>query len=245
MVDKDISLSLGFSRDGFQYVRPQPRFDFVSLEPGERQYYPSFAGGLFCVLKDHLHFYVSSLLRQPNGSAWHMARALLNHTASERLDLGQAHLLQLLHQEFEPVVSLHRLRRDGFASLTPTGASHAVVRTRLLQFNGSQLFINAIVPPGDTSSLLVRVLSENGTKVATRTMSEALDSTAWPVELGRLELGSAARGERSGGDSSGSSTYAVARLEFELWGRAELFSFWFAGESAESHGRYPPCIPTG
>ena len=240
-VDKDISLSLGFSRDGFHYVRPQPRFDFAMPQPRERQYYPSFSGGLLCVHKDHLDFYISSLLLRSNSTrtAWVLAHELLKKTRGNR-NWGEQHwakenekIVRSLHDDLDPVVSLFRLRRDGFASISPIVSSKApaILETHLLRFNGTRLFINAKVPAYPESSLQVRLLSAENAELARSYELAAFDSTAKPVAW------------RKGGLSESEAVHR-ARLKFIIRGEAQVFAFWFASDDrGGSAGKLPPCAP--
>jgi len=131
---KYVDLTVGYSRDGFHFHRPDRRaFIAGSRVRGtwNRAYLHS-AGGVCLVVGDELYFYFG---------AW--------SGISPRLD-G--------HMYAGGSTGLAILRRDGFASLD-AGSSGGVVTTRPVQFRGSHLFVNCNAPHGE---LRAEVLDENG-----------------------------------------------------------------------------------
>lgn len=132
--EKINEVTIGFSRDGFHWSRPdRTAFLPVSSRGGDWNWgNVQSAGGCCLVVGDHLHFYVSGRQGRP--------------------------------KKAEPGVcstGLAILRRDGFASLhdgPATAAGRRAVTTRPLRFRGAHLFVNADVE-GD---LRVEVLDQNG-----------------------------------------------------------------------------------
>jgi hypothetical protein len=133
-----VELGVGFSRDGFQWVRPTrgsgPANAFIpstdipgTWNVGNTQ----SSGGGFLVVGDELWFYFSGR----NGP----------HGVSTQGSTGLA-----------------TLRRDGFYSMD-AGAAQAVLTTRAVQFTGKYLFVNVDDPTGQ---LLVEVTDTNGNVIA-------------------------------------------------------------------------------
>jgi hypothetical protein len=106
---------VGFSRDGFHWLRPDRRaFCPVAANgPVWNSGNLQSSGGCCLIVGDKLYFYVGAV---PKGSAF--------------ADPGN--------------VGLAILRRDGFASMDAAGTPGGLT-TRLLTFHGSQLFVNANV----------------------------------------------------------------------------------------------------
>jgi hypothetical protein len=132
-----VELGVGFSRDGFNWVRPTRggganAFIPASNVPGTwNAYNTQSAGGGFLVVGDELWFYFSGRTLQKPASG-----------------VGSA--------------GLAILRRDGFYSMD-AGASEGVLTTRTVQFTGKYLFVNARDPQG---ALQVEVLDRNGNVIA-------------------------------------------------------------------------------
>jgi len=268
--DKDISLSLGFSRDGFATQRPVPRFDFARPMPLRKTYYPSFSGGLLCVYERHLAFYISTL-------------ELRNKTDTTRADTlpdGNPH-------SFRPRVDIFHLRRDGFASLAvaptaaPTSVAHrgrptdnesvpsGTVVTKPLDFSrgGKHLFVNVRVPDDGLSRIVFKLLhasatdgaSSNhghGAALAASIPMTAIDSTAVRVQWKpKRPMLSKKVFDRPPGVPLAAEPDVTTplqglhpphgRLAFELRGAAELYSFWISDdtERGASGGKLPPCVP--
>jgi hypothetical protein len=151
-----VELGVGFSRDGFQWVRPTrgsgpgPNGAFIpaSNVPGTwNMGNTQSAGGCFLVVGDELWFYFSG-----------------------RNDV---------HANGNAVAStgLATLRRDGFYSMD-AGSNPAVLTTRPVQFSGKYLFVNVKDPQG---SLQVQVLNSTTGAVLATSQSVSVDKTLQQV----------------------------------------------------------------
>lgn len=138
-VPKVTQLTLGYSRDGFHWHRPDRRpFLGVNREggPGQLDFgYIRPAGRGCLIVGDQLHFYYSSA----SGVAPDGSRGIYH---------GRT-------------VSLATLRRDGFASLEPVSGAGQLL-TRPLRFSGGHLFVNCDARGGE---LRVDVVQSNGQTV--------------------------------------------------------------------------------
>ncbi len=159
-----VELGAGFSRDGFQWVRPTR-----GNGPGTNgAFIPSSnvagtwnmgntqsAGGGFLIVGDELWFYFSGR------NALHA-------------DVAQG------------ATGLATLRRDGFYSMD-AGSTPATLTTRPLKFSGKYLFVNVTDPQG---SLTVQVLNpSNGSVLATSapvSVDKTLQAVQWQNGLADL-----------------------------------------------------------
>ena len=157
--EKINEVTLGFSRDGFHWHRPdREAFLPVSETPGSWNYANvQSAGGGCLIVGDRLHIYVSGRQGVPGSD-----------------------------QPGVCTTGLATLRRDGFASMDwmpgqmrvhrkiddPSGAG--VLITRPLTFSGAHLFVNADLEGGE---LRVEVLSESGDVIAPLSRSNAVPIT--------------------------------------------------------------------
>ena len=143
--EKINEVTLGFSRDGFHWHRPERKaFLAVSDVVGSWNWANvQSAGGGCLIVGDQLYFYVSGRQGRPG-------------TASPGVC----------------TTGLATLRRDGFASMDFMPDRAPVVRkpadagtltTRVITFTGEHLFVNADVGRGQ---LRVEVLDESGTVIA-------------------------------------------------------------------------------
>jgi hypothetical protein len=128
-----VELGVGFSRDGFQWVRPTRGSGKDAFIPAANNpdawnaFNTQSVGGGFLVVGDELWFYFSGRsLKKPASGA------------------GST--------------GLATLRRDGFYSMD-ADASGGVLTTRAVQFTGNHFFVNASVPNG---SLAVEALDASG-----------------------------------------------------------------------------------
>jgi hypothetical protein len=143
-IPKVTQLTLGYSRDGFHWHRPE-REPFLGVQRDQGQGQLDFgyirpAGRVCLVVGDALHFYYSSASGVgPDGS-----RGIYH---------GRT-------------VSLATLRRDGFASMDADQAG-GTLTTRPVSFTGSHLFVNLDAPDGE---LRVAVLDEEGSEIAPFTL---------------------------------------------------------------------------
>jgi hypothetical protein len=135
-------LTIGFSRDGFHWYRPDRRpFIGADRTAGSWEYgYVEPSGGVCLVVGDELWFYYSAYAGDPVRVArdWKISGMYANGA-----------------------VGLARLRRDGFASLR-AGHAGADARTRPVTFTGDRLFVNANTAGAE---LRVEILGADGQPV--------------------------------------------------------------------------------
>jgi hypothetical protein len=138
-------ISVGFSRDGFHWSRPDRRpFLPLSEKVGAWNWgNVQSVGGCCVVVGDRLFFYVSG-------------RAGKAYPGSPGEDSGGT-------------TGLATLRRDGFASMD-AGAGSQTLTTRPITFRGKHLFVNVDCPDG---SLDVEILDEGGEPIAPYTLANA------------------------------------------------------------------------
>ena len=208
--EKVNEITIGFSRDGFHWDRPD-RSTFLGVSPRQGDWNwanVQSAGGCCLVMGDELFFYVSGREGRP-GTA----------------DPGVC------------TTGLARLRRDGFASMDWLPDQGGVVRgrvsnaaagtltTRPVQFSGRHLFVNGDFGQGQ---LRVEVLDRGGNVIAPFTAAACTplsgNGTRLPVRwtAGRL------------GDLSG----RAVRFRFTLT-HGRLFAFWVSAKPGGESGGYP------
>lgn len=116
-------LTVGTSRDGFHWHRPDRRpFIGARREPGSWEYgYVESSAGMVHVVGDELWFYYSAYAGDPKrvGDTWYVNGTYANGA-----------------------VGLAKLRRDGFASMRSRFPGAALL-TRPVRFSGGRLFVNA------------------------------------------------------------------------------------------------------
>jgi predicted transglutaminase-like cysteine proteinase len=152
-----VEVGVGFSRDGFQWVRPTrgsgPGANGAFLPASNvagtwNMGNTQSAGGCFLVVGDELWFYFSGRTGQHENP---------NVTGS---------------------TGLASLRRDGFYSMD-AGSIPATLTTRPVQFSGRYLFVNVSDPQG---SLQIQVVNpDNGSVLATSLPITGVDKTLQPV----------------------------------------------------------------
>ncbi len=162
--EKINEVTLGFSRDGFHWDRPNRQsFLPVSDTPGSWNWANvQSAGGGCLIVGDQLHFYVSGRQGRPGSNSPGVCST-----------------------------GLATLRRDGFASMDFTPDRARVMRTpndagtlttRVITFTGGHLFVNADVRNGQ---LRAEVLDESGNVIAPFTRDAcvpiAADGTKQPI----------------------------------------------------------------
>jgi hypothetical protein len=206
--EKINEVTVGFSRDGFHWWRPDRRsFLPVSDVPGAWNHANvQSAGGCCLVVGDSLYFYVSGRTGIPGTE--------LPGTCSTGLAV---------------------LRRDGFASMDwypesgrvrrvlPGGGDGGVLMTRPVRFSGSHLFVNAKLPDGE---LRAEVLDSEGRPVPGYGVSDATAvrgdgtrlSVAWTSPLAKL----------AGRD---------VRFRFHMT-RGSLYAFWVSAHPSGESGGY-------
>ncbi len=151
-----VELGVGFSRDGFYWVRPTRGSNQNAFIPATNvagtwnAYNTQSVGGGFVVVGDQLWFYFSGRTLQKPQSG-----------------IGSA--------------GVATLRRDGFYSMD-AGSTQGTLTTRTVQFTGSHLFVNVADPSGQ---LTVEVLDSNGNVIPgfgqAQCVPIAADSTAQEV----------------------------------------------------------------
>ncbi|MDZ4801615.1 MAG: hypothetical protein SGI92_25950, partial [Bryobacteraceae bacterium] len=146
-----VELNAGFSRDGYQWVRPTRGAADKAFIPSTNRdgdwnaFNTQSVGGGFLVVGDELWFYFSGRSGR-HGTAFN------------------THQMQ---------TGLATLRRDGFYSMDAP-AGEGSLTTRKLTFTGSKLFVNVNAPSG---SLQAEVLDENGTPIPGFTRAESTPFT--------------------------------------------------------------------
>jgi hypothetical protein len=208
--EKINEVTIGFSRDGFHWDRPdRAAFLPVSAKPGAWNWANvQSAGGGCMIVGDQLYFYLSARQGRPGTAAPGVC-----------------------------TTGLATLRRDGFASMewrpgempvrraSPNQASLGVLTTRPLTFTGEHLFVNANASGGE---LRVEVLDSAGAVITPfdQASCEPLrgDSARHPVRWSSGSL----------------RDFAGQEVRFRFWmSRGRLYSFWVSPwPSGESRG-YP------
>jgi len=152
-----VELGAGFSRDGFNWVRPTRGSASNALIPASNTpgawngYNTQSAGGCFLVVGDELWFYFSGR-DAPHG---------------------------LSSNGF---TGLATLRRDGFYSMN-AGATSASLTTRAVRFSGKYLFVNVKDPQG---SLQVQLIDPNSQQVLATSSPIRVDETLHQVSWNGL-----------------------------------------------------------
>ncbi len=207
--EKINEVTIGFSRDGFHWHRPDRRsFLPVSDRPGSWNWANvQSAGGGCLVVGDELFFYASGRQGVPGTAA--------PGTCSTGLAV---------------------LRRDGFASMDWLPGDAAFIRrrtpdadgqltTRPVQFLGEHMFVNADLDRGE---LRVEVLDRDGRVIAPFTRDESVPVTGNGTRLA-VRWTSGTLGRLAG---------QPARFRFWLT-RGRLYAFWVSPwNTGESRG-YP------
>ena len=198
---------VGFSRDGFNFQRSPVRAE--AFLPMSKTYHAwnfqnvQSVGGGFLTLADQLRFFVGARSGDCTGA----------RTCTDPL-----------HGRWDGngTTGTAQLRRDGFASITPSVLGAAgVLSTMPLEFGGrAHLFVN--LRANDTKSGLLVELLDDGGKVAQKSRRlHGVDNTRLLVPWeGAGDLGRWAHAMARG--------LAPPRLRFTLTGGAHLFSFWFS-----------------
>jgi hypothetical protein len=199
--EKINDVCVGFSRDGFHWHRPDREpFLPVSEHPGAWNYANvQSAGGCCLVVADRLHFYVSGRTGIPGTD--------LPGTCA---------------------TGLATLRRDGFASMDwlpesgrprrvlPWARGEGALLTRVVQFSGSELFVNADVRDG---TLTAEVLDQHGRAIEGLSRGECVpvsgDGTRLAVRWKNASLAKA----------------AGRPVRFRFWmSRGRLYAFWVSAD---------------
>lgn len=158
-------LSIGFSRDGFHWSRPdrRPFIDATRKKGDWERAYVQFAGGVTLVQDDKLLFYYVGFSGEaPSGPDMYAGCA----------------------------TGVASLRRDGFASMEASNEGGSLT-TRTLTFSGNHLFVNVDAPRGE---LRAEVLGTDGKALGGFGFAEsvpvAVDSTKTEMKWkGAADLG--------------------------------------------------------
>jgi hypothetical protein len=208
--EKINEVTLGFSRDGFHWHRPDRQsFLPVSSDPGSWNWANvQSVGGGCTIVGDQLYFYVSGRQGRPGTE-----------------DPGVC------------TTGLATLRRDGFASMDwlpdemrvrridRSSAGGGTLTTRPIRFAGHHLFVNADVGPGE---LRVEALDRAGRVLPPFTRDACVPITASGTKASvRWRSGSI-------GDLAGQSV----RLRFSMT-RGRLYAFWVSAAATGESGGYP------
>ena len=132
---KITEISLGFSRDGYHFDRPdRSAFIEATRKPGDwARGFLHTTANLCAVVGDKLYFYYTGCRGEPN-----------NLNPEQNLNGMYAWCS----------TGLATLRRDGFASLDAR-VNEAEVLTRPLEFTGDRLFVNADAASGQVAAELI------------------------------------------------------------------------------------------
>ena len=197
---KQNSICVGYSRDGFHWDRPDRRvFCPVSENPGDWNWgNVQSAGGCLLVVGDQLRFYVSG-------------RAGRSLPGCNNADAGASTGLALL-------------RRDGFASMD-AGGEAGLLTTRLVQFSGRHLFVNADARSGD---LRVEILDSNGAVIKPFAFEKAV-----PLQGDQTLL----KVRWEGASDLSSLANQPVRFRFHLR-QGRLYAFWVSADPAGSSRGY-------
>ena len=208
--EKVNEITLGFSRDGFHWHRPdRASFIPVSEEPGSWNWANvQSAGGCCLVVGDALYFYVSGRQGRPGTEAPGVCST-----------------------------GLATLRRDGFASMDwlpdqarvikqgKTASSTGMLTTRPIRFSGQHLFVNADLGGGE---LRVEVLDRSGRTLVPFTREACApvtgNGTRLPVSWANGSIGDLAGQE--------------VRLRFSL-SHGRLYAFWVSPSAVGESRGYP------
>jgi hypothetical protein len=157
-------ISFGYSRDGFNWYRPDRRAHLpASREDTWDRGFVESGGNICAVVGDTLYFYHSGCRGDMDGAL----------KPDGKTNFGSM---------YDPnCIGVSTLRRDGFASLD-AGASSGSVTTRPVIFSGARLFVNASCPQGE---LRAEVLDADGKPIAPFTLGScaplACDKTCAPL----------------------------------------------------------------
>ena len=172
-----------------------------------------FVGGGFLTIKDQLRFFVGAR----SGDC-----------------LGGISCTDELHGAWDGngTTGTATLRRDGFASLTPTSNQHPGTLTTVpLSFSGKYLFVN-VNASNSNSTLSVELLDSTKKIAMTSHLISNVDST-------RLLVTWTDGGCGQNHWASVNLTSAAPSLRFTLTGETHLFAFWFSTDRKCGASRGP------
>ena len=209
-IPKTNDLSLGFSRDGFHWDRPN-RGPFIpaTRTPGTwDKGYIHAAGGVCLVVGDKLYFYYGAWSGESPKLKGNMGDS---HPRANAMYAGGSTGLALL-------------RRDGFASMD-AGKAGGTLTTRPLTFDGGHLFVNADTSEG---ALRVEVLNQAG-----ETLGPFSADNCVPVSGDKT----AQRVTWTGADDISAQKGTPVRFRFHVTD-GSLYSFWVSRESTGASSGY-------
>jgi len=114
-------------------------------------------------------------------------------------------------------MGMARLRRDGFCAMTPAGGRRGRLTTVPLRVRGNHLWLN-IKTGREPGRVVVHDPAGSGSRV--HLLPAGTDSTRLSIEI----------------CPDGAEQERMIRIEFELEGEAELYSFWVSDRFGRSHG---------
>ena len=202
-VPKTNDLTLGFSRDGFHWDRPdREHFIPATRTPGTwDKGYIHAAGGVCLIVGDNLYFYYGAWSGESPKLKGNMVGS---HRAANAMYAGGG-------------TGLATLRRDGFASMD-AGEGGGTLTTRPVTFGGRHLLVNAHTSQG---ALRVEVLDQHGDTLppfsADNCMPVSADKTAQRVTW-------------TGAEELSGLAGTPVRFRFHLT-NGSLYSFWVSRES--------------
>ena len=203
-IPKTIDLEIGFSRDGFNFTRPdRTPFLAASRIPGTwNKGYLHASGGVCLVFEDKIRFYVTGFSGiSPNLSGNQMGRSGRYRNA---MYAGAS-------------VGIAELRRDGFASMHSDQDGYLL--TKPLRFSGSFLFMNCDASKG---CIKVEVLDEAGNVLPGYSKEECK-----PIESDSVKTVVT----WDGGASLSSIKGKTVRFRF-IMDSSDLYSFWISDDLA-------------
>ena len=210
---KPSDLHLAFSRNGFDYSRPDDRTPFLACSRRKGDWNAGYLhsnAGVCLVNGDELWFYFTGFAGDPKR---------LKRTSSLLEDVGTY---------ANASMGLARLRRDGFCSMDADGDATLVTRPLVFR-EGDRLFVNANV----RGCLAAEILDEDGRTLDGFALADAkpLHGDSCKAELawkgGFLSFGA--------NRSLASLRGRPVRIRFKARD-AELYSFWFSDETGRSRG---------
>ena len=206
---KITDLTVGYSRDGFHFSRP----DREAIISGSRKYgnwdrdYIHSAGGAFLVVKDKLFIYYGAF----SGDSPKLKQDMTGPSpAHNSMYAGGA-------------TGVAFLRRDGFASLNTNKSGYII--TKPVVFDGNFLFVNADMDEGE---MVVEVLDKEFNVISTFSKEDSnsivTDSTIQQVTW-------------KNGSSLESLGDRKIRFKFYLT-NGSLYSFWISKNANGASGGY-------
>lgn len=210
---KVTDLVLGYSRDGYEWERPDSQA-FIPASRYEGAWdrgYLSPAGGICCVVGDQLWFWYSGYSGRPEARPETPGR--LHGMAAPRLPMYSG-----------GSIGLAVLRRDGFVSYH-ANEDGGTLMTRPLVFSGSNMFVNVDCPEGE---LKVEILdADTMAPVPGFTMDKCR-----PVSVDKTLTEIKWKGQKNLAALSGKKL----RFSFSLR-NGEIYSFWVSPDAdGASHG---------